>query len=81
MTPGARQWTGYVFLLPYLTLFLVFMILPLGYGLTLSFQKYEMLTREPPRFIGLDNYRAEAEGVNVERVIARLIETVKESAK
>ena len=57
MTPGARRLTGYVFLLPYLALFLIFMIVPLGYGLMLSFQKYEMLTREPPKFIGLSNYR------------------------
>jgi multiple sugar transport system permease protein len=33
------------------------MILPLGYGLVLSFQKYEMLTREPPTFVGVENYR------------------------
>ena len=57
MTPGARRITGYVFLLPYLTLFCLFMLLPLGYGLSLSFQKYEMLTREPATFVGLDNYR------------------------
>jgi multiple sugar transport system permease protein len=57
MIKSARPLTGYLFLLPYLTLFLVFMILPLGYGLTLSFQRYEMLTREPATFVGLDNYR------------------------
>jgi multiple sugar transport system permease protein len=53
---ASRRLTGYVFLLPYLALFLVFMVLPLLYGLTLSFQKYEMLTREPPTFVGLANY-------------------------
>ena len=57
MTTASRRMTGYVFLLPYLTLFFVFMLLPLGYGLLLSFQKYEMLTREPASFVGLGNYR------------------------
>jgi multiple sugar transport system permease protein len=48
--------TGYLFVAPYLALFIVFLLLPLFYGLSLSFQKYEMISREPPRFVGLDNY-------------------------
>src|SRR5437868_93568 len=48
--------SGYLFLLPYLALFSVFLLLPLVYGLVLSFQKYEMMSREPPRFVGFDNY-------------------------
>src|SRR4051812_17837240 len=48
--------TGYLFVAPYLALFMVFLLLPLFYGLALSFQKYEMISREPPRFVGLDNY-------------------------
>ncbi len=51
-----RDWLGYGFLLPYLTLFLVFLILPLLFGLGLSFFRYEMLSKEPPKFVGLDNY-------------------------
>jgi multiple sugar transport system permease protein len=53
----SRRATGYLFLTPYLILFLVFMILPLGYGLTLSFQHYEMLDRQPASFVGLQNYQ------------------------
>jgi multiple sugar transport system permease protein len=48
---------GYLFLLPYLTLFAVFLLLPLGFGLWLSFMRYEMLSPEPPKFVGLSNYR------------------------
>jgi multiple sugar transport system permease protein len=48
--------SGYLFLVPYLALFIVFLIAPLIYGLLLSFQKYEMISREPPRFIGVANY-------------------------
>ena len=58
MTSSGRL-TGYVFLLPYLALFAAFMLLPLGYGLVLSFQRYNMLeSREiAPAFIGLANYQ------------------------
>jgi multiple sugar transport system permease protein len=48
---------GYAFLAPYLILFGVFMVLPLAYGLWLSFMRYEMLSLEPPKFIGLANYQ------------------------
>ncbi len=57
---GATGWRsgadGYLFLLPYLTLFTVFLLLPLGYGLWLSFLSYEMLSPEAPTFAGLQNY-------------------------
>jgi len=55
---AGRRWTGYLFLLPYLTLFCVFLLLPLGYGLLLSFQNYNMVESKDvaPRFVGLDNY-------------------------
>lgn len=52
----AGQWSGYLFLLPYLTLFLVFLVLPLLYGLGLSFMQYEMVSPLPKKFIGLANY-------------------------
>src|SRR2546423_3327533 len=48
--------TGYFFLAPYLTLFSVFLILPLFYGLAISFMHYEIISPEPPRWIGTDNY-------------------------
>ena len=51
------EWSGYLFLLPYLVLFAVFLLLPLIFGLVLSFTKYEMLTSAPARFVGLDNYQ------------------------
>jgi multiple sugar transport system permease protein len=56
---SARRLTGYLFLLPYLALFCVFLLLPLGYGLMLSFQKYNMVESKDvvPTFIGLANYR------------------------
>lgn len=51
------DFTGYFFLAPYLLLFGVFLLLPLGYGLWLSFMRYEMLSPEPAAFVGLANYR------------------------
>ena len=52
-----RKWTGYLFVLPYLTLFGGFLLLPLLYGFVLSFCKWELLSPLPPRFVGVDNYR------------------------
>jgi multiple sugar transport system permease protein len=51
-----RNWTGYVFLSPYLMLFAIFLVLPLGYGLWLSLMRYELLSPQPPAFVGLANY-------------------------
>mgnify|MGYP006280408411 CR=1 FL=1 len=48
--------SGYLFLLPYFLLFGTFMLLPLFYGLGLSFFRWEMLSLDPPHFIGLGNY-------------------------
>jgi multiple sugar transport system permease protein len=58
-TLAGRRYTGYLFLAPYLTLFCVFLLFPLGYGLLLSFQKYNMVESKDavPTFIGLANYR------------------------
>lgn len=50
------DWGAYAFLAPYLLLFSGFLLLPLFYGLGLSFVKYEMLSPEPPRFGGTANY-------------------------
>lgn len=47
---------GYWFILPYFVLFTAFLLLPLGYGLWLSFSRYELATRLPEKFIGLENY-------------------------
>jgi len=53
---------GYLFLVPYLTLFTCFLLLPLVFGLWLSFMRYELVSPEvlahhPPAFVGLSNYR------------------------
>ena len=53
----AHDFAGYAFLLPYLLLFFVFLLLPLGYGLWLSFMKYELTAPGKPQFIGFANYR------------------------
>jgi multiple sugar transport system permease protein len=53
---GSVSLTGYLFLLPYLALFITFLLIPLGYGLWLSLSRYELATRVPPSFIGIANY-------------------------
>jgi multiple sugar transport system permease protein len=45
---------GYLFLLPNLIGFLVFMAVPLALSFYYSFTEYDLLT--PPRFVGLENY-------------------------
>ncbi|MCX7920037.1 MAG: sugar ABC transporter permease [bacterium] len=52
-----RQYSGYLFLLPYLILFGIFLVLPLIYGFGLSFYRWELLAAEPAKFIGMANYR------------------------
>ncbi len=47
---------GYLFLLPYLAVFFVFLITPMIYGLILSFFRWEMLSPGPARFLGFGNY-------------------------
>lgn len=48
--------TRYLFLTPYLLVFTVFIIIPMVYGFALSFFRWEMLSPEPPRFMGPGNY-------------------------
>lgn len=45
---------GYVFLLPYLFFFLVFILIPLVYGFALSFYSWDLFTA--PKYVGLQNY-------------------------
>lgn len=52
-----RRWSGYLFLLPYLVLFVTFLLGPLLYGLSLSFYRWELLSQVPPRFAAAGNYR------------------------
>jgi multiple sugar transport system permease protein len=58
---SSRAIAGYLFLTPYLILFTAFLIFPLIFGFWLSFMKYEMISPQPPHFVGLANY-AEAFG-------------------
>lgn len=51
------RYSGYLFLAPYLLLFCVFLVVPLCYGLSLSFFEWEMISPYPPRFSGFGNYR------------------------
>jgi multiple sugar transport system permease protein len=44
-----------LFLAPFLVLFSVFLIYPIGYGLYVSFTSWDLLT--PKEWVGLDNYR------------------------
>lgn len=53
---GSR-FTPYLFLLPYLTLFLVFVIIPAIYGIWMSLHNWDFLLPGKP-FVGVDNYTA-----------------------
>jgi multiple sugar transport system permease protein len=52
-----KRYHGYLFLLPYLALFGLFLIVPLVYGLGLSLFRWEILSRVPPAFVGIGNFR------------------------
>jgi multiple sugar transport system permease protein len=56
-----RGASGYLFLAPYLVLFTAFMLVPLFYGVGLSFFRWELLSPLPAKFVGAGNY-AEALG-------------------
>ena len=45
---------SYLFILPYVALFFIFVVLPVAVSLVLSFTSFNVL--EPPRFTGLANY-------------------------
>ena len=47
---------GYLFMVPYLAVFILFVVVPLVYGFALSFFRWEMLSPEPARFMGISNY-------------------------
>ncbi|SCL40527.1 carbohydrate ABC transporter membrane protein 1, CUT1 family [Micromonospora pallida] len=51
-----RATTPYLFLAPYLVLFLVFGLAPIGFGLWLSVHQWDLQLPHRP-FVGLDNYR------------------------
>ncbi len=49
-----RHKVAYLFLLPFMTIFLMFTVIPVLMSIALSFSYYNML--EPPRWIGWQNY-------------------------
>lgn len=49
-----KEGTAYAFLAPYALLFIVFIVVPVGAAVLLSFTYFD--TIQPPRFIGLSNY-------------------------
>ncbi|MFP8964135.1 carbohydrate ABC transporter permease [Streptomyces nanhaiensis] len=51
-----RWWTPYVFMGPYLALFAVFVLAPIGYGLWISLHAWDINVPAKP-FVGLGNYR------------------------
>ena len=50
-----KTWVGYAFMMPFLILFVRFIILPVFISFGLSFTNYNMI--ESPDFIGITNYR------------------------
>ncbi|MET9068363.1 carbohydrate ABC transporter permease [Streptosporangium sandarakinum] len=50
-----RSWTPYAFCAPYLVLFAVFMILPIGFGFWTSLHEWDINLPAKP-FVGLENY-------------------------
>lgn len=56
-----KQWrsqlVGYVFLLPYGSAFLVFIVLPFVVSLALAFCQYDLTAQRAMRFVGLRNFR------------------------
>jgi multiple sugar transport system permease protein len=50
-----RPWTPYAFLAPYLALFAVFMVLPIGFGFWTSLHEWDINLPAKP-FVGLENY-------------------------
>ena len=71
MRAGAQRkdWSGLLFILPFLTAYLVILIYPLLSGMALSFQRVDLFGGG--RFIGLDNYaRLFADATFVRSVLA-----------
>jgi multiple sugar transport system permease protein len=50
-----KNWMGYMFLLPFVVLFSIFVVAPVLYAVGLSFTDYNMM--QPAKFVGLNNYK------------------------
>ncbi len=55
-TRRSFSWTPYLFILPHLIFFAVFLAYPFFSGLAISFLDYSYLRPEATRFLGLENY-------------------------
>lgn len=53
----ASRFTSFLFILPYLAAFSMFLLFPILYGVVISLQDFELLSKEHP-FVGLKNYIA-----------------------
>lgn len=51
-----QQLMAYIFILPPILLFVIFMVIPIISGLYLSFTNYDIIQK--PKFLGLSNYKA-----------------------
>lgn len=54
-TRSKKDWSGYLFILPFLIVFSVFVLYPAIYGLWISLHNWDFFLPERP-FVGLDNY-------------------------
>src|SRR5690554_5098255 len=50
-----KHGTGYLFMLPFLTLFFIFVVIPVFAALGISFTNYNMF--QAPKWLGLTNYK------------------------
>ncbi|EAR09237.1 carbohydrate ABC transporter permease [Reinekea blandensis] len=48
------DWSGFLFILPYLVIFITMIVIPLFWGINLSFQKADLFG--PGEFVGFENY-------------------------
>src|SRR5574338_116431 len=58
-TPKIQENTfaGYLFAAPWITGFLIFVVVPLGFSLYWSFTDYRIGVNQAPNLIGFENYR------------------------
>jgi multiple sugar transport system permease protein len=54
--PKRNEWSGYLFLTPWLIGILGITIMPIFASLYLSFTDYKLTRRRPPEWVGFDNY-------------------------
>jgi multiple sugar transport system permease protein len=50
-----KHWVGYIFLIPFIVLFVIFIVLPVFVALGISFTNYNML--QAPVWTGINNYK------------------------